>query len=428
MPNLTKRIIDASKPSEKRFYVWDDDLKGFGLQVLPSGVKSFVVQYRTDEGRSRRITLGKFGALTPDQARKLAQRTLASVADGIDPVANRQAIKAAPTVNDLLDRYLKEHVEVHNAASTQINVKVQVKSYIRPALGRLKVSSVTRQDVAKLHRSMAHVPRQANIALSTISKAFNLAEMWGMRDDMSNPTRHIKRYKENERDRFLSAEELGRLGKVLDEAEEKGLCWIIKETTSKHLPKEMANRRTVISPMALICVRLLLLTGARLSEILELEWEHVDFVAGTIALPSRKGDGRKPHPVSTGVLSILSNVDKVEGSPFVLPSPKDNQKHLSKSVMENAWQRIRHHADIKDVRLHDLRHTVGTYASQGGGNSFLISHLLRQKNVSVTNRYVNPDAYPIRAISNRIGDRIEAGLRGEGEGAEIIPFKGQTKV
>lgn len=275
---------------------------------------------------------------------------------------------------------------------------------------------------------MGGTPRQANHVRAVMSKAFNLAEIWGMRPEQSNPVRLTQKYKENERDRFLSAEELSRLGATLEEARANGLPWIIKAVGSKHLPTDIENRRAAINPMILECVYLLLLTGARLSEILELRWDHVEFEAGTIALPSRKGDGRKAHPVGTGVLAILAEIDRIDGCTFVLPSPTDIKKHLSKSVMENAWRRIRHHAGLEDVRLHDLRHTVGTYASQEGSDSFQISHLLRQKNVSVTSRYVNPDADPIRAISNRIGDRIEAGLRGEGEGAEIIDLHSGKSV
>jgi len=304
MPNITKRLVDATRPRAGNVFIWDSDLKGFGLRVLPSGVKSFVLQYRTEAGRSRRMTLGKFGALTPDQARKLAQARLAQIADGGDPLAERQAVKAAPDMNALLERYLKDHVRVHNAPRTQAEVSRLVEQIIRPSLGRLKVASVTRQDVTRLHRGLAETPRQANIVLSVLSKVFNLAETWGMRSEQSNPARRIQRYKEVERERFLDGNELGRLGQALDEAETEGLPLIIKAKGSKHLPRDVAKRRTLVDPMALAGVRLLLFTGARLSEILELRWEHVDFEAGTIALPARKGTGRKPHPVSTGALAL----------------------------------------------------------------------------------------------------------------------------
>ncbi|SDR36434.1 site-specific integrase [Pseudovibrio sp. Tun.PSC04-5.I4] len=420
MPNITKRTVDAAKPIGKKYFVWDGKLKGFGLQVMPSGIKSFIVQYRTLEGRSRRMSLGKYGELTPDQARGLGTDVLAKVRNGEDPTANRKTIRAAPTVNDLLDMYIAEHVQVHNKPRTMRDITRLVTQNIRPQLGQMKLGSVMRPDISKLHRSMKATPRQGNHVLAILSKAFNLAEVWGLRPEHSNPVRLIKRYKENERDRFLSDEELRRLGQTLELAKNEGLPWIIKAKpeTAKHLRKDIEKRRTPISPMTFFCLRLLLYTGARLSEIATLEWKHVDFELGTIALPSRKGDGRKPHPVSANVLDILAEIPRIDTSPFVLPRISDPQRHTSVEVIESAWQRVRHHAGIPDVRIHDLRHTVGTFAAQAGSNAFLISHLLRHRNVTITNRYVNQDAHPIRMLSETVGERIEAGLRGN----DLLPL------
>ena len=425
MPKITKRLVDATKPGSKRFYIWDDELRGFGLLVLPSGVKSFVVQYRTVSGRSRRCTLGRYGVLTPNEARDRAGEVLSVVAKGGDPAADRQALKVAPDMNELMDRYIKDHAEVHNAPTTRVEVIRLVDRHIRPRLGKHKVSAINRQDISKLHRAMASTPRQANFVLSVLSKAFTLAEAWGLRPEQSNPVRLVKRYKENERERFLSTEELSALGRSLEQAKKEGLPWTIRASgkTAKHLPKDAQSRRAAVNPTAIAALKLLLFTGARLSEVLELRWEHVDFDTGTIALPSRKGDGRKAHPVSSGALAVLSELLRIDGSPYVFPSPTvPSKQHLSKSVMENTWQRIRSHADLNDVRLHDLRHTVGTYAGQAGSNAFLIAHILRQRNVAITNRYVNPDADPIRAASDAVSERIAAGLKGEKTG-RVVPLR-----
>ncbi|KZL05564.1 site-specific integrase [Pseudovibrio sp. Ad26] len=414
MPNVTKRTVDAAKPTTKKYFVWDGKLSGFGLQVMPTGRKTFIVQYRTLEGRSRRMTLGKYGELTPDQARGQAVDVLAKVRNGEDPTVNRKIIRNAPTVDDLLDMYLSEHVEVHNKPKSLVEIRRILERCVRKPLGKAKLASVTRQDISKLHRSMRRTPRQANHVLAIISKAFNLAEVWGLRPEHSNPVRLVKRYKENERDRFLSGDELQRLGKTLELAEKEGLPWIIKASPEnhKHLRHDIEKRRTPVNPMALYCLKLLLYTGARLMEIASLEWKHVDFEEGAIALPSKKGDGRKPHPVSGNVLDILSDIPRLDGSPYVLARINDPTRHITKELVENAWQRVRHHADIPDVRIHDLRHTVGTFAAQSGSNAFLISHLLRHRNVTITNRYVNHDAHPIRVLSETVGERIEAGLKG----------------
>ena len=189
MTRLTKRVVDAIVPGPSDAFVWDGEVKGFGLRVKSSGVRSYLVQYRNAEGRSRRLTLGKHGVLTPDEARGQAKRALAKVAEGADPVANRNAFRAAATVGELLDRYVTEHVERRNRRTTAAEVKRLVERHIRPRLGALKVASVTRQDIGQLHRSMAATPRQANFVLSVCSKAFNLAEAWGMRPEGSNPCR-----------------------------------------------------------------------------------------------------------------------------------------------------------------------------------------------------------------------------------------------
>lgn len=420
---LTKRAIEAlpiPRPGE-RILVWDFELKGFGLLVLPSGIRSFIAQYRNKSGRQRRLTLGRFGVLTLDQARQAARKALASASDGKDPVAERHAHRAAPTVSDLLDRYVTEHVKVHNAPKTVLTVEPLIKNHLKPGLGALKTVSVTRQDVARLHRAMESTPRMANMALAVLSKAFGLAELWGVRPENSNPCKRVPRYPENARERFLSAEELGRLGGVFVEAETIGLPWREREgAKAKHRPKEQ-NRRATVNPLALAALRLLLFTGARLSEILELKWDHIDFAGGTLALPERKGGRRRAHPVSTMALDVLVGLAKVDDSPWALPAPLNKAKHLSMEILENVWQKIRARAGLEDVHIHDLRHTVGTYGSQSGVNAFCLRDLLRHKTIAMTGRYANRDADPIRSVSEAVGERIAAGLAGRKSAEAISP-------
>lgn len=415
MPKLTIRTIDSfvkeNPDSAKDRIFWDSQLSGFGIRFQPSGVKTFLVQYRNSEGRSRRLALGRYGALTPDQARDLAVQALSSVARGADPAAARKAKLIAPTMSQLLDRYLSDHVEVQNASTTAASVRRVVNTKIRPALGTLKAQSVTRQDVIKLHKSMAETPRQANNVLAIMSKVFSLAELWAVRPESSNPCRKVPRYPEAQRERFLSAEELSRLGDALEEAVSIGLPWSVNvaKPKAKHLAKP-ENRRTLINENAVAAIYLLLFSGARLTEILTLRWEHVDSDRGTIALPGRKGGERAPHPVSGVAMTLLAEITRVKDSPWVLPRSSDPKRHISKEVLESVWQRIRARAHISDVRLHDLRHTVGTFASQAGANAFVVRDVLRHKTLQMTGRYANFDADPVRQISDQVGQRIIKGL------------------
>ena len=424
MPNLNKRFIDAQVVTQERQIHWDSGLRGFGLLILPSGVRSFVFDYRNADGRKRRVTIGRFGALTVDQAREQARILSGRVAKGDDPAATILSRRRAPTVSELLDDYLKKHVEMSNAPKTQKEVKSIVESRLRPALGALKVASVTRQDVLKLRRNMESTPRLANLTLATLSKAFNLAEEWAWRTDGSNPCRRVPRYEETPRERFLTAEELARVGAALIEAETAGLPWQDRDTPhARHRPKP-ENRKSLVNASALDVIRALLFTGARVSEIRELEWEHVDFAAETLALPTRKGGKRRPHPASRAAMQILKDRTRQKGVQWVFPSPTNSKVPLSISVVANAWERVRDRAGVADVRLHDLRHTAATMLSGDGANAFLLRDFLRHKTIAMTGRYANRDADPIRAAAESLARRIGLGLAG---GAEIVKSAEQKK-
>lgn len=420
MPKLTKRVVDALQPGETTRFLWDTEIKGLGFRVTPANARAFVLRYRTDGGRERKFTIGRYGVLTVETARAEARQLLADIGKGGDPVAERGDLRAGATVSDLLDRYLDEHVDKKNAETTRKEVRRIVEATIRPALGRIRISDLKRADVAKMHSALHATPRGANYALAVLSKAMSLAEVWGLRDEGANPCRKIERFAESHRERFLSMGELGRLGVALREAEAIGLPWVVDDGAAKarHLAKP-ENRRSPVNTDALDVVRFLLLSGARLSEALFLEWAHVDAARGLVDLPGRKGSVRKPHPVSAAALDLLAARRPVSGSPWVFPSPTDAKKPIAKSVVEHFWQRLRSVAGLDDVRLHDLRHTVGTAAGGTGANAFLIRDLLRHANVAMTHRYVNADEDPIRAVATRVGADISAAL-----GAAATQYRG----
>jgi integrase len=405
MSKLTKKSVDDANTLPKPYLLWDGELRGFGLLVLPTGVKTYVFQYRNDARRSRRLTIGRHGALTVGEAREIAHETAVAVAKGNDPVASKRSYREAPTVTQLLERYLSDHVTPHNAVSTQKDIKVIIAKKLMPIVGNIKVNDLTRDDVAKLHNAMRDTPRRANYVLAIFSKALSLAELWGLRAQNSNPCIGIKRYPENHRTRFLRQEELGRLLDAMNEAETIGLPWNVEGNASKHLAKEL-NQRTQLSWQVIGALRLLLLTGARLSEITLLQWSDVDFTLRTIALPKFKGKKREPFPATTKALDILKSLPRMRGSVLVFPRNTNTCRSISKEVMENAWQRLRWRAQIEHVHIHDLRHTVGTYAAQAGVSGFIVRDLLRHANISTTGRYANFDDSPVREVADIVGKRI----------------------
>jgi integrase len=268
--------------------------------------------------------------------------------------------------------------------------------------------------VHKFHAAQGHRPRQANLILAVCSKAFSLAELWGMRPEGSNPCRKIDRYPERHRERFLSAEELGRLGATLRRAETEGLPW-------------KNGGRTLYRRVVTGAIELLLYTGCRLSEVLNLRWEHVDFAAGVITLSDTKSGGPQLVTMNAPARQVLKVLQASNGaSEWVLPSISNPRQPISKAGIEAAWQKIRIAAQIEDVRMHDLRHTVGTYAGQSGANAFLVRDLLRHKNLAMTGRYVNWADSPVRTLSDQVGERIAAAMAGQ-RPAEVVPLKRGAK-
>lgn len=213
---ITKRSVEALTrpltPDQGDVFAWDSDMPGFGVRVKPSGVCSYVVQYRNRQGRSRRITLGRHGVLTPDEARKLARQHLASVDKGSDPATEAQAARSAATIASLCDRYLREYATAHKKPRSAAEDRRLIDRQIRPVLGAHKVEAITRADMAKLHHALRETPYEANRTVALLSKMFNLAEVWGIRPDASNPCRHVQKFREAKRERFLSADEVTRLG------------------------------------------------------------------------------------------------------------------------------------------------------------------------------------------------------------------------
>jgi integrase len=383
MPKLSKRLVEAAEVRATEYMLWDGDIAGFGVRVLPSGRRSYLVQYRTGT-RSRRLSLGAHGILTPEQARTLAIQALAAVRAGADPAGDRKERREAVTVQELAERFDREHIQVRVKESTAKEYRRNLNRFILPAFGRLRVAEVTRTDVAKFHHELRHIPYQANRNIEIVSKMFSLAEMWGLRPDGSNPRRHIRKYPEAKRERFLSAAELRRLGEVLT---------------------DMVAER-IEHASAIVAVRLLVLTGCRLNEVMKLRWDQVDFDAGMLRLPDSK-TGAKAVQLGGAAVELLAGIERTPFNPHVIAGTLPG-KPLSD--LQPFWRRVRARAGLKDVRIHDLRHTFASVAVASGQGLPMIGKLLGHSQVQTTARYAHLAGSPVRAAANDVAGLIAADL------------------
>ena len=276
---------------------------------------------------------------------------------------------------DLGRRFLEEYVPIHCKPSTQGEYRRSVELFIDPAIGEMRIAGVERKDIAKLHFDLRDKPYQANRTLGVLSKMFSLAEIWGLRPDGSNPCRHVKRYKESKRERFLSPGETERLGEVLAEAE-----------------SEM--------PSAVAAFRLLLLTGCRLSEIQFLRWEYVR--DDCIELPDAKTGGRVV-PLGPEARAVLAALPREDDNPWVIRG-RLLGSHITD--LQRPWRRIRARAGLEDVRIHDLRHSYASRALALGESLTMIGKLLGHTQVQTTARYAHLDNESVKASGSRVGDSI----------------------
>lgn len=292
---LTKAIVTAAGPSAKEYFLWDSEVRGFGIRVQPSGRKTFVYQYRFNR-RSRRHMIGPAEVLPVALARDLAREAVVKVSRGFDPAEEREAARNAITVKELAERFDATHITFYVKESTAREYRHSVKRYILPAIGAKKVRDVTRGDIAKLHLQMRHKPTQANRTIEVASKMFNLAEEWELRAANTNPRRGITKYPETKRERFLSEAELQRIGEVLAEME--------------------AERIELKSAIA--AARLLMFTGCRLGEVMTLQWRFVDLKAGLLRLPDSK-TGKKIVPLGEPAIEVLRSTCTYDNGPYAKP-------------------------------------------------------------------------------------------------------------
>lgn len=407
MAKLTKQVLDRLEPIEGRdVMAWDSELRGFGVRLKPSGARSYILQYRNAEGRSRRLTLGSASVLTPDVARKLAIQKLAEVSHGGDPAEVRQAARRKPTVAEICDWYIdaSESGELLGrrrrpiAKTTLALDKSRIGTHVKPLLGNRRVDSLTIGDLEKFQADVASGKTAkawkgrggkttggagvAGRAVGMLHTIFEQAARWGVID--KNPARGVRKISvDNKRERRLSLEEIARLGVALRGAVEE-------------------------PPVALDGIRCLLLTGFRRMEVLGLHRAWVQFDQSAVAFPTTKS-GRQVRAIGESAVRLLSAQIERPGNPFMFPSEISNGHFVG---LVRVLDRLCAIARIEGVTPHVLRHTFASVAGDMGFSELTIAGLLGHAGRGVTQRYIHLDRALVHA-ANEVSEEISAALDGK---------------
>jgi len=398
MARITKRTVDALKPGQ---IAWDDELKGFGARRRGDMI-SYVAKYRAGRGRGARqrwYLIGRHGApWTALTAREQAVRILMQARLGGDPAADQRQQQYADTVASLWALYHERVATPSKKARSVAEDEALARDYILPVFGNRSVREIVRADVARWHASFAIKPARANRALALFRAMLNRAEAWGMRPEHSNPAARIEKFKERPRERYMNASELERLGAAMNDFDARRAC----------------------PPQATALLRLLLLTGMRLGEGLTLRWNYVDLEARAIRLPHSK-TGAKSIPLASSAWAVLAGLRRENGAEFVFPGSRGDRPMQG---IQNIWQRIRLAANLKDVRIHDLRHGFASVAVQAGESLYLVGKVLGHRQSKTTERYAHVSTDPMRPVAESAAKRIDAALRGET--AQLIPMRSRS--
>ena len=380
--SLSDRVVDALPVADRDIIYWDRNLPGFGVRVYATGAKAYLVQSRGKVG-SRRVSLGRHGVVPAEEARKRGAEVLARLRAGKDP--NPAAARTGgPTVADLAERYLREHVAVRCKPLTLRNYRHVIQKNVLPILGRIPVAALERRHVAELHYQLRRTPVSANDAVNALSRMLNRADAWGMVPPDSNPCRGMRRYRTRRPERFLTEHEFRRLGETLDALEAEG----------------------GIPPHAAAALRLLMLTGCRRGEILGLRWADVRLDRSEIHLADSK-TGPRTISLSPPAVRVLAALARPAGNPWVIAGAKPGARlpHIT-----YYWYRVRKRAGLGDVRLHDLRHSFASRALALGEPLPMIAKLLGHTKIQTTSRYAHLARDSVRDSADRIAASIAADI------------------
>lgn len=387
---ITTEVVRAMKPGE---IIWDTKISGFGVRCQRRD-RVFIFKTRVNN-RQRWFSIGKFGQpWTVDAAERRVKVIQGDIAKDMDPAAIRDERNRNPTLEQAALEYLEVQVSKKKPA-TQVQYDDFLRRLVFPELGKDKVADIKFSDVSRLHHSLRKTPATANRVIAVLSGFFNWCERQGYRPKQSNPAQGIEKNKEESKERFLSPRELARVGIALARAE----------------------RKQTETPFALAAIRLLMFTGCRRDEILQLQWKDVDLDKAMILLPDSKTGSRAVY-LSAPALEILSRLPRVSRNPYVIVGEKDGH-HLVN--LRKVWLRICKVARLKGVRIHDLRHSFASFGAHGGLSLQMIGKLLGHTKASTTEKYAHLAADPIRAANEATGKQIAAIL--QGQKGDVVEFK-----
>ena len=425
---LTKRSVDALKSDVRDQFIWDTEIPGFGCKVTPKGARIYILQYGR-LGRDHRVTIGRHGSdVTAEQARLEALRLRGIVAAGENPAAGTRE-RSASTIADLGERYMIEYAKEHKKPSAVAQDRRNLDNHILPLIGKLLISSVESFDVARLMRDVAAGKTKkdektklrgrrivrggeivANRVQALLSKMFELAEKWKICPKGSNPCRGLKHYKENRVERFLSADELARLGAALAAAESGQLMINEANQKSPSTKKKRGGQRKIgprsEKPSVIAAIRLLLFTGCRVGEILSLQWEHVHLDRRLLLLPDSK-TGAKAVYLSEPAIRVLTDIKRDPTNDYVITGTPPEKPIMS---LRKPWMNICTAAKIHNLRLHDLRHSFASIGAADGLSLQMIGALLGHTQPTTTARYAHLAASPLHDAVNAIGAKIAAAM------------------
>lgn len=410
---LTKRNIETLAASNDGRIVFDEELPGFGLRLAPSGRKTFLVQYRVGGGRAgrqRRVSVGVFGTISPDDARAEAKKILARAHLGDDFAEQRDKARNSRTVSELIDEWSKGGALINRRTGTkrqQVNINNDIalaNHHLKPLIGSRPLERLSKGDIQLLRNQIAAGDskttrkgrRRGKINVTggegTATRTIRLlSSILSYAVDMElidkNPALGIKLPPGGQRHRYLSPDELRRLGEVLEQP---------------------ASTNT--AGTAATILRLLILTGARRGEIEGLKWSEVDFNFGMLRKKTSK-TGAKVIPLARVAVEILEEQRRWIGRSqlWVFPATRGDG-HFD--GLNKEWHRIRKRAGIEDVRIHDLRHTFASVGAGGGVGLPLIGGILGHRQASTTQRYAHLADGPLRTAADLIGSELAAALDG----------------